>query len=77
MRGISRNKFRMTGADVRNIFEPVVKEVISLVDGQIKATGTSVKAVLLVGGLGQSGYLRDRIKEAISPDVKVMQPGNG
>lgn len=74
-RGIRRNKFRLTGGDVRTIFEPVVKEVISLIEGQIKATQTDVKAVLLVGGLGQNTYLRERIRKAIS--VEVMQSPNG
>ena len=76
--GIRRGKMRMTGADIRAIFEPVVKEILGLVKGQIQATKTTVKAVLMVGGFGQNAYLRDRIREAIKGDkIEVMQSPNG
>ena len=48
--------------------------------GQIAATKTkslSVKAVLLVGGFGQSSYLRETIRAAIASNIEVMQPPNG
>jgi len=44
--------------------------------GQINATKSPVKAVLLVGGFGQSGYLRDCIRAAVG-NVEVMQSPNG
>ena len=70
----------MTGREIRDIFEPVVAEVLRLINGQIeatmKATMKPVKAVLLVGGFGQNAYLRDRISEAIG-NVEVMQSPNG
>lgn len=43
---------------------------------QIKSTKSTVKAVLLVGGFGQSAYLRDRIRAAVS-NIEVMQSPNG
>ncbi len=43
---------------------------------QIKSTKSTVKAVLLVGGFGQSAYLRDRIREAVG-NIEVMQSPNG
>lgn len=64
----------MSGADVRDIFEPVVKEVIRLVTEQIKAAKRHVKAVVLVGGFGQSAYLRDAIREEVrSHGAEVLQ----
>ena len=76
--GIRRGKMRMTGADIRTIFEPVVREILGLVKGQIKATKTTVKAVLMVGGFGQNAYLRERIREEIKGDnIEVMQSPNG
>lgn len=54
----------------------MLQEVVSLVLDQIKATKTSVKAVLMVGGFGQSTYLRDCIREAVG-DVEFMQSPNG
>ncbi|MCJ1470578.1 hypothetical protein MMC07_009224 [Pseudocyphellaria aurata] len=74
--GVSRGKLRVTAAEVEGIFKPVVEEVINLVRGQIKATSNRVSAVLLVGGFGQSAYLRDRIRAAVG-DIKVMQSPNG
>lgn len=44
--------------------------------GQIKATGKAITAILLVGGFGQSAYLRDQIRNAVR-DIQVMQSPNG
>ena len=63
---------------MRTIFDPVIKEIVSLVLGQITATKNSVKAVLLVGGFGQNTFLRDSIRQAVSPlGIEVMQSPNG
>lgn len=67
----------MTGAQVSKIFEPVVQEVVTLVKGQIAATGKKVNAVLMVGGFGQNAYLRETIRASIDPNIEVMQPPNG
>lgn len=48
---VRRGRLRLTGSDVSAMFEPIVKEVISLVTGQISATKEKVKAVLMVGGI--------------------------
>lgn len=66
------------GSDVSKIFAPVVAEVIALVKGQIRATEAEVKAVLMVGGFGQSVFLRDSIRSAVaSHGIEVMQSPNG
>ena len=79
--GIKRNKLTLAGTEVRLIFEPVLNEVTKLVMGQLKASNKDVKAVLLVGGFGQSAYLRDSIrkevKSAFSAKTEVIQPPNG
>ena len=67
----------MSGGEVKKIFDPVVDEVIALVRGQIAATHKKVKAVLLVGGFGQSAYLREAVRAAVDSSVEVMQPPNG
>ena len=78
---IRRNKLMLAGIEVRTIFEPVLDEVIKLVMDQMKRADKVIKAVLLVGGFGQSAYLRDEIqkevKSSFSPGTKVMQPPNG
>ena len=67
----------MAGAEIKAIFDPVVKEVLNLVIGQIQAAKRHVKAVVLVGGFGQSAYLRDAIREEVrSRGVEVLQSPN-
>ncbi|KAL9609803.1 MAG: hypothetical protein Q9167_005457 [Letrouitia subvulpina] len=79
--GVRRGRFLLTGSDVRAIFEPVVKEVKAHVMRQVDATetqGFSVKTVLLVGGFGQSAYLRDSIRQMVAPKgIQVLQSLNG
>ncbi|KAG8532935.1 uncharacterized protein KY384_002813 [Bacidia gigantensis] len=78
---VRRGKFKLPGTVVKNtIFDPVVSEVLALVNGQIaatKAASLSVKAVLLVGGFGQSPYLRETLRSTLGPSIEVMQPPNG
>ena len=55
----------MTSQEVKEIFEPVVKEVTDLVQGQVdglRAKGGIVSGIVLVGGFGQSDYLYRRLK---------------
>lgn len=67
----------LAGSDVKAIFDPVVKEVLNLVTGQIKAAKRQVRAVILVGGFGQNAYLRDVIREEVkSSGVEVLQSPN-
>lgn len=67
----------LSGTEVKAIFEPVVKEVLKLVTGQIKAAKRHVKAVILVGSFGQNAYLRDAIREEVkSSSVDVLQSPN-
>lgn len=60
------------------IFDPVIKKVITLVQGQIVATKKNVKqdikAVLLVGGFGQNFYLKERLRSSLSSSIEVRQP---
>lgn len=66
------------GAELRGVFRPVIDEVITLVKGQVRATKKKVKAVLLVGGFGQSAYLRDSIRGAVEDsEIEVLQSPNG
>ena len=76
-KGVRRGRLRVAGEEVKKVFEPVIREVITLIEGQIEATKKPIKAVLLVGGFGQSAYLRDRIRQAIGTKMEVMQSPNG
>ena len=74
---INRGKMTVPGGEIAAVFRPVILEIINLVKGQIAATQRPIKAVLLVGGFGQSSYLRDSLRTALSRDINVMQPAYG
>lgn len=63
--GLDSGFLVMTTDQVKEIFDPVVQEVVSLVEGQvqnIRAKGGLVCGIVLVGGFGQSNYLYSRMK---------------
>lgn len=63
--GLDSGFLVMTAVQVKEIFEPVVKEVCDLVQGQVdglRAKGGIVSGIILVGGFGQSDYLYRRLK---------------
>lgn len=63
--GLDSGFLVMTAAQVKEIFEPVVKEVCDLVQGQVeslRSKGGIVSGIILVGGFGQSDYLYRRLK---------------
>jgi hypothetical protein len=74
---VKRGKLVLKSEDVKQILEPVIGQVVKLVLEQIRTTSGEVKAVLLVGGFGTSMYLRERIKEAVSKNIEVIQPPYG
>jgi hypothetical protein len=41
----------------QHVFEPVCKQVISLIDKQVQTSGTQLIAIFLVGDFGQSTHL--------------------
>lgn len=64
--GLDSGFLVMSAAQVKDIFEPVISEVIQLLEGQvdvIRAKGDHVSGIILVGGFGQSSYLYDRLKK--------------
>ncbi|KAK0706052.1 hypothetical protein B0T26DRAFT_655976 [Lasiosphaeria miniovina] len=74
--GINRGRFALRGRDIREIFEPVIREVIQLVMDQIRTSKVPIRAVLLVGGFGSSNYLKERLRNAIGNNIHIMQPPN-
>ena len=78
----TRGHFTLKGTDLHMIFEPVVLQVIRLVQEQIIASNVPIRTIMLVGGFGQSTYLKERIQSAVKDQtqdrvkVKVMRPDN-
>ncbi|KAK4102666.1 actin-like ATPase domain-containing protein [Parathielavia hyrcaniae] len=63
--GLDSGFLVMTAEEILDIFEPVIKEVCDLVQGQVdtlRAKGGVVSGIILVGGFGQSDYLYRRLK---------------
>lgn len=63
--GLDSGFLVMSADQVRAIFEPVVAEVVRLLEGQVSsiaAKGDHVSGIILVGGFGQSNYLYNRLK---------------
>lgn len=59
------------------IFEPIIKDIICLVEEQIAMAHGSIAAVILVGGFGQSEYLKTRIQEAVKRGMPILRPADG
>ena len=77
--GVRRGRFSITGNELRQLFSPVMEAIVTLVKEQIKALDSIVpKAVLLVGGFGQSAYVRETLRAALAESsIEVFQPANG
>ncbi|KAI1359876.1 actin-like ATPase domain-containing protein [Xylaria arbuscula] len=72
------NCWTMTGSQVKEIFDPLVTDIIRLIDEQVKNAllkrqGREIKGIFLVGGFGASQYLKSCIEKEI-PDIQVIQP---
>ncbi len=55
------------------IFIPVVREITTLVMGQIAEIKKAVKAVVMVGGFGQNGFLRESLRLVLGSRVEIIQ----
>ncbi|KAI1417493.1 actin-like ATPase domain-containing protein [Hypoxylon sp. FL1857] len=72
------NCWTMTGTDIQRIFDPLVNDILRLIDDQVKSAllkrgGKGLKGIFLVGGFGSSQYLKSCIERAV-PDIQVIQP---
>jgi len=70
--GIEESCLILTTNQMKEIFDPVVDDVITLIEGQVarvRDQGGNVKAILCVGGFGQSGYLFTRLKNHYETDL--------
>lgn len=69
--GVTNGNLEISNLRMRKIFDPVISQIVELVNGQIKAVGKSVNAVLLAGGFGRNEYLRRSIQTAVGDGVTV------
>ncbi|RDA89077.1 hypothetical protein CP532_2219 [Ophiocordyceps camponoti-leonardi (nom. inval.)] len=67
--GLDSGFLVMTADQIKDIFDPVVKEVCDLVQGQVdglRSKGGIVSGIVLVGGFGQSDFLYRQLKRHFS-----------
>ena len=76
--GIKRGKLSMLGAEIRTLFDPIINTITSLVQMQINISNKkgAVKIIYLVGGFGESTYLRESLKKVVPQDIQVISPTN-
>jgi hypothetical protein len=77
--GIWKHKLRISGQDVKDVFDRVIEHIIPLVTEQIRKTANAqrpVTAVLMAGGFGSSRYLQARIQQAVGTHIRVRQVPN-
>ncbi|KAH7380827.1 hypothetical protein BKA64DRAFT_749560 [Cadophora sp. MPI-SDFR-AT-0126] len=73
-------EMRLDSDDLRQIFDPSVNRVLTLIDSQVEAVSAQnavIKYILVAGGFGKSMYLLQRIKERyLSKKIEVIRPSN-
>ncbi|KAF3910447.1 hypothetical protein ABW20_dc0107046 [Dactylellina cionopaga] len=80
--GIMDNELELTADDVKNLFDPVVANVIALVKEQVDAIRSdtqtqAVSTIFLVGGFGESQYLYQSLNSWAAkqqPPLTVINP---
>ncbi|KAA1466844.1 actin-like ATPase domain-containing protein [Dentipellis sp. KUC8613] len=56
----------------REVFDPVVNQVLELIEGQMAKIDQRIDALLLVGGFSGSEYLYKRVEEQFGARIKVI-----
>ncbi|KAK2609277.1 hypothetical protein QQS21_002212 [Conoideocrella luteorostrata] len=79
-RRLRNDAWEMTGRDLTRIFEPLIKDIINLIQEQVeqsrnKRHGKDVDGILLVGGFGSSQYLRQMVRKHF-PSIEAIQPND-
>lgn len=74
--GVRRGQVRIPVQDMKNIFEPVITEILDVLADQLAAMDELPRAVLVVEGFGQSPYLMARLKEYLHPSIKILLPAH-
>jgi len=64
--GISGSRFALKGRTTVRFFQPVLEEILINIRDQM--TGIDMKTVLLVGGFGDSPFIRDELRASLYPD---------
>ncbi|KAI9308454.1 hypothetical protein BJ944DRAFT_174820 [Cunninghamella echinulata] len=70
--GLEDGMLCITAAELKQeVFEPVIKEVLALIEDQLIKAG-SMQAIFLVGGFGSSNYLFERVQQEFNGRVGLV-----
>ncbi|KAI5460779.1 hypothetical protein BGZ63DRAFT_414898 [Mariannaea sp. PMI_226] len=77
-RGLEASTWRMTLSDLNRIFNPLVTDILRLINDQVqkvrlKQGSADLKGIFLVGGFGGNQYLIERVRSE-HPDIEILQP---
>ncbi|KAJ7274319.1 hypothetical protein B0H12DRAFT_1199638 [Mycena haematopus] len=73
--GIRGGQLKLTGAEVRELFEPSIEAAFLAIKAQIDASAGAIKAVWLVGGFAANHWLFSQLQERLAPyNVTVNRP---
>ncbi|KAG5953321.1 hypothetical protein E4U53_006055 [Claviceps sorghi] len=75
---LEKNTWRLTGRELSRIFEPLVADILRMIEHQVQKVQLKKKkisGIFLVGGFGSSHYLMQRVKEHF-PTIQVLQPSD-
>ena len=75
-KGIKRQKLTLSGSVLKELFKPVMTTITALVKSQLQQS-KGAKAIILVGGFGQSPYLRNCLRKVVGTAVEILQPAHG
>ncbi|KAG0249244.1 hypothetical protein BG011_009470 [Mortierella polycephala] len=71
--GLEEGVLTVTAEEMRReVFDPVVDDVLRLIHHQLEQTGFQCNAILLVGGFGCSSYLQTRVRSEFGSKVGLV-----
>ncbi|GBC00593.1 hypothetical protein RclHR1_03900010 [Rhizophagus clarus] len=56
--------------DVKDMFDPVINQILDLISEHLDETNEEISAMLLVGGFSESKYLREKVREKFNDKLK-------
>lgn len=77
--GVDNGRLIVSGSTVKKIFQPVVTEILNLVQGQldtVRRNNSRIKAIFMTGGFGNNDYLKEKISQKVGRGVKVNKMQN-
>jgi len=79
--GLEAGYLLFTRQEIQEIFDPVFRQIRSLIEEQIRdikvRTNSNLKTLFLVGGLGSNQYLLQYLQKELRSGVQLKQPYSG